>query len=48
MVVCVETGQKIAQACICPVVNGRWIETKEVSEINGKDRGNNGFGSTGI
>jgi dUTP pyrophosphatase len=44
----VEKGQKIAQACICPVVNGRWIETKEVSEINGKDRGDNGFGSTGI
>jgi dUTP pyrophosphatase len=44
----IEKGQKIAQACICPVVNGKWIETKEVSEINGKDRGGNGFGSTGI
>lgn len=41
-------GQKIAQACICPVVNGRWIQTKEVTEISGKDRGDNGFGSTGI
>lgn len=44
----VEKGQKIAQACICPVVNGKWIETKEVTEISGKDRGDNGFGSTGI
>ena len=44
----IEKGQKIAQACICPVVNGRWIQTKEVTEISGKDRGENGFGSTGI
>jgi dUTP pyrophosphatase len=44
----IERGQKIAQACICPVVNGRWIQTKEVTEISGKDRGDNGFGSTGI
>jgi dUTP pyrophosphatase len=44
----IEKGQKIAQACICPVVNGKWIQTKEVTEINGKDRGNNGFGSTGL
>jgi dUTP pyrophosphatase len=44
----IEIGQKIAQACICPVVNGKWIQTKEVAEISGKDRGNNGFGSTGI
>jgi dUTP pyrophosphatase len=44
----IEKGQKIAQACICPVVNGKWIQTKEVTEISGKDRGNNGFGSTGI
>lgn len=44
----IEKGQKIAQACICPVVNGKWIQTKEVTEISGKDRGENGFGSTGI
>jgi dUTP pyrophosphatase len=44
----IEKGQKIAQACICPVVNGKWIQTKEVTEISGKDRGDNGFGSTGI
>ena len=44
----IQSGQKIAQACICPVVNGKWIQTKEVKEISGKDRGDNGFGSTGI
>ena len=44
----IEKGQKIAQACICPVVNGKWINPVEVSEISGKDRGDNGFGSTGI
>jgi dUTP pyrophosphatase len=44
----VEKGQKIAQACVCPVANGRWINPIEVSEILGKDRGDNGFGSTGI
>lgn len=44
----IEKGQKIAQACICPVANGKWINLKEVSEISNKDRGENGFGSTGI
>lgn len=44
----VEKGQKIAQACVCPVANGRWINPVEVSEISGKDRGDKGFGSTGI
>lgn len=44
----IEKGQKIAQACVCPVVNGRWVDIKEVSSIDGKDRGDNGFGSTGI
>jgi dUTP pyrophosphatase len=41
-------GQKIAQACVCPVVNGRWLNPIEVNEITDKDRGSNGFGSTGI
>lgn len=40
--------QKIAQACICPVANGRWIKFNEVDELREKDRGENGFGSTGI
>jgi dUTP pyrophosphatase len=44
----IEKGQKIAQACVCPVANGRWVNPIEVSEISGKDRGDKGFGSTGI
>ncbi len=44
----VDKGQKIAQACVCPVANGRWVNPVEVSEISGKDRGDKGFGSTGI
>jgi dUTPase len=30
------------------VANGRWVNPIEVSEISGKDRGDKGFGSTGI
>ena len=44
----IKSGQKIAQACICPVVNGKWINLEETSEISEKDRGDNGFGSTGV
>lgn len=44
----IKSGQKIAQACICPVVNGKWINLEEVSDISEKDRGENGFGSTGV
>ena len=44
----IKSGQKIAQACICPVVNGKWINLEEVSDISEKDRGQNGFGSTGV
>jgi dUTPase len=29
-------------------MNGKWVELEEVDEIKGKDRNNNGFGSTGI
>ena len=44
----IKLGQKIAQACICPVVNGKWINLEETSDISEKDRGENGFGSTGV
>jgi len=44
----IKKGQKVAQACVCPVVNGKWINPVEVSSIEDKDRGSNGFGSTGI
>lgn len=43
----IESGDKIAQAVICPVVQGRDVILKRVLEIKEKDRNENGFGSTG-
>ena len=43
----IEKGDKIAQAVLCPVIQGRDIELKRVDKINEKDRNENGFGSTG-
>jgi len=43
----IELGDKIAQAVICPVVQGRDVILKRVLEIKEKDRNENGFGSTG-
>lgn len=44
----IEKGQKIAQAVLCPVLTSNWVQIKEVESVENKDRGNNGFGSTGI
>jgi len=44
----IEKGQKIAQAVLCPVVNGKWVDLVRVETIEEKDRNNNGFGSTGL
>lgn len=44
----VEQGQKIAQAVLSPVVSGKWVKLIEQNKINHKERGENGFGSTGI
>lgn len=41
-------GMKIAQAVLCPVVNGRWVDLVKVEQIKEKDRNSAGFGSTGI
>lgn len=46
--VIIKKGQKIAQAVISPVVSGKWIKLTKVDNINDKDRGEKGFGSTGI
>jgi dUTP pyrophosphatase len=43
----IEVGDKIAQAVICPVVQGGEVELVRVMEIEEKDRNSNGFGSTG-
>jgi dUTPase len=39
---------KIGQAVLSPVVNGGWVGLNQVSQINKKERGANGFGSTGL
>ena len=44
----ITKGMKVAQAVLCPVVNGKWVNLVEKDSINEKERGDNGFGSTGI
>lgn len=46
--VVIPKNMKIAQAVLCPVVNGKWIELVQEKKQSDKDRGENGFGSTGI
>jgi dUTP pyrophosphatase len=46
--VTIPKRMKIGQAVLCPVVNGKYVKFEEVDNISEKDRGNNGFGSTGI
>lgn len=44
----IEKGQKIAQAVLCPVVAGKWVNLVEKKELKSKDREDKGFGSTGL
>ena len=44
----ITKGMKVAQAVLCPVVNGDWVDLIKVQEIKEKDRNANGFGSTGL
>ena len=46
--VIVTKGMKIAQAVLCPVVNGEYVNLNPIDKIEDKDRGDNGFGSTGV
>jgi len=46
--VTIPKGMKVAQAVLCPVINGDWVELINVKSVDEKDRGDNGFGSTGI
>ena len=46
--VTIPKGMKVGQAVLCPVIQGKFVEFENVNEIDEKDRGNNGFGSTGI
>lgn len=44
----IKKGMKVAQAVLCPVKNGRFVQLIPVDKISDRDRGDNGFGSTGI
>lgn len=44
----ITKGMKVAQAVLCPVVNGKWVDLVNKQIVTEKERGNNGFGSTGI
>jgi dUTP pyrophosphatase len=44
----IQKGMKVAQGVLCPVVNGRFVKISEVDSTSSSERGDNGFGSTGI
>jgi dUTP pyrophosphatase len=46
--VTVSKGMKIAQAVLCPVVCGKYVSLELTNKVEDKDRGTNGFGSTGL
>jgi dUTP pyrophosphatase len=46
--VTIPKGMKVGQAVLCPVVNGGWVDLQPTNKINEKERGSNGFGSTGL
>jgi dUTP pyrophosphatase len=46
--VTIPKGMKVAQGVLCPVVQGKYVSVEMVEKIEDKDRGNNGFGSTGV
>jgi dUTP pyrophosphatase len=45
--VTIEVGDKIAQAVLTPVMAGKFVNLQRVLNVDDKDRGDNGFGSTG-
>jgi dUTP pyrophosphatase len=44
----IEPGMRIAQLIIAPVARVRVEEVTDVSELGSTDRGEKGFGSTGV
>lgn len=44
----VKKGMKIAQAVLCPVQQGKYVNLENVDELPNTDRGSDGFGSTGL
>tara|TARA_R110000803_G_scaffold47825_11_gene99678 strand:+ start:6287 stop:6910 length:624 start_codon:yes stop_codon:yes gene_type:complete len=43
----VKKGERIAQACLCPVVTGEYVDLIKTNNNKSTDRGDGGFGSTG-
>lgn len=46
--VTISKGMKIAQAVLCPVVCGKYVSIELMDKVSDKDRGEKGFGSTGV
>tara|TARA_R110000824_G_scaffold161822_4_gene337300 strand:+ start:186 stop:794 length:609 start_codon:yes stop_codon:yes gene_type:complete len=44
----VKHGDRVAQAVVSPVISGRWCNLIKVNNLNTTQRGDSGFGSTGI
>jgi dUTP pyrophosphatase len=44
----IPKGMKIGQGVLCPVVQGKYVNFEPVDKVEDKDRGDNGFGSTGL
>ncbi len=44
----IKNKMKIAQAVLCPVASGNFVTIVEVDNVEETDRGENGFGSTGL
>jgi dUTP pyrophosphatase len=44
----IPVGMKIAQGVLCPVFSGQFVNIVEVDDVEAGERGDNGFGSTGI
>jgi dUTP pyrophosphatase len=44
----ITKGMKVAQAVVARCITGRWVRLNKVDKIEDKDRGDKGFGSTGI
>lgn len=46
--VTIPKHQKVAQGVLCPVFNGKKVKLTEKNNLGKSERGENGFGSTGI
>jgi dUTP pyrophosphatase len=46
--VTIEKGTKVGQGVLCPVYNGKRVKLIEKESLGTSDRGNKGFGSTGL